>query len=472
MTISLWDDMESPEQHEAKRAKAYAIAATASLDPYFMESKSPQDFENRLGLADGQIQAVASQYGVPAEEIADHYRRRASLVVEANESSYDGGGSHGWGVWDHDNADWNSAPTHGGDRDARWERSTAEQARDMEIEDRRFEYGDDDDSHKILSVQPYYDDEDIRDARKRIPRHASRRTAAQDHEIEAWVNPNAWDDQHAAQSAIEDIKDRYRNGTEEQWLDVVRRWDKSGKHAAKKMAISEEELDKIYPPCPECGERRMDHEETHESHSPCEHPWCVENEPFHTNAEHIDPPHLDPGHADYQSAQRNIEDAFRGNEEAWLIHHQNQGPSKYSSRKQAVFFDEHPETGLRAEYHGGPRLHVYDGEHPVDSPYIDGYSNAMRSSEAEDHFRNYSEEQFKKDFRNWHNENYGDYGHYEQPYRHGSRRQANLNNPHDRVALVKRALDEGVDPLQWLIELAEAAANNVGAEKPDRRAHV
>lgn len=303
MSISVWDDIESPEDYNHKRKLTQSLVATASLEPYLLASVSSDDFDNRVGMAEDRIQAVASEHGIDSGEIVEHFRRKASLVIEAN----------------------------------------------------------------------------------------------------------------------------------------------------AKTSASYEEWQKAWPPCPECGMNAAPGE-PHEDHTPCTHPWCVENEPEHTKAEHIDPSHLDEGHEDYQSARRNIEDAFRGNDEAWLIHHQSEGPSKYSSRhkasrKQAVDMDRvmkeirwRDPSGME---NGGVPANISDAD------FMKYHQRALGDHETWAR-RTFGDEAWNR-YRNslW-------------DQREASRRVTAMQ----RVAMVRQALEEGIDPLEWLVEETEARANNVGAEKP------
>lgn len=102
----------------------------------------------------------------------------------------------------------------------------------------------------------------------------------------------------------------------------------------------------LHGQCKRCG-----YIEPTEEDEPCDNPWCIHNEPEHTKGEHIDPPHLDPYHEDYQSAERSIEEALGNHPDAWLIHHQSDGPSKYSSAHTAV--DERDLMGWFNEYGPG-----------------------------------------------------------------------------------------------------------------------
>lgn len=77
-------------------------------------------------------------------------------------------------------------------------------------------------------------------------------------------------------------------------------------------------------------ERYNEHSEDEEER-PCQDDWCRHNEPFHTENEHIDPSHRDVGHEDYQSAEHGVEDAIGNHPDAWLLHHQPTGPTKYST---------------------------------------------------------------------------------------------------------------------------------------------
>lgn len=45
--------------------------------------------------------------------------------------------------------------------------------------------------------------------------------SAQDYEIEAWVNPEAWGDMEAAHRTIERIKSESRDGTDEDWIEIA-----------------------------------------------------------------------------------------------------------------------------------------------------------------------------------------------------------------------------------------------------------
>ena len=112
-----------------------------------------------------------------AEAWRHHASKQATFLSEhPGEGGHDGGGTHGWGVWDHDDADWSDHPTmaYGDHEEApAWDRADAERAREMTLDNYRdngFDEGGD--MHKVLSVQPYNRGEDIASARARIPRHA------------------------------------------------------------------------------------------------------------------------------------------------------------------------------------------------------------------------------------------------------------------------------------------------------------
>jgi hypothetical protein len=103
-----------------------------------------------------------------------------------------------------------------------------------------------------------------------------------------------------------------------------------------------------------------------ESDEECDHPYCQESgfaDGWHTKGEHIDPPHLDPGHEDYQSAEKNVNDAIGNHPDAWLLHHQSEGPTKYSVMdffKQAST-DDIPkiQTSEVCEECGKPKDHLH-----------------------------------------------------------------------------------------------------------------
>lgn len=77
------------------------------------------------------------------------------------------------------------------------------------------------------------------------------------------------------------------------------------------------------------------------------------------------------------------------------------------------FYSEHP-SGYRAEWRGGPRVHIYEGDVPVDSPAMKGYSDAMSSSEVDDWAQSITQKHVDKALNKWVKENgagYSDFNH-------------------------------------------------------------
>jgi len=83
-----------------------------------------------------------------------------------------------------------------------------------------------------------------------------------------------------------------------------------------------------------CAYHKEYHPEHAEDDEECKNPWC-KDEPFHTNAEHIDPPDRDPYSDAYQEAEGRMRDTFGGDKNIQdgvdLLKTYQQGPTKYSS---------------------------------------------------------------------------------------------------------------------------------------------
>jgi 8-oxo-dGTP pyrophosphatase MutT (NUDIX family) len=105
-----------------------------------------------------------------------------------------------------------------------------------------------------------------------------------------------------------------------------------------------------------------------EDDEPCDNEWCQDHEAPHSKGEHMDPPHLDPGHPDYQSAERNVEDAFKGSNEAWLLRHKTIGPTKWSSLSvMAGLFDFDPAPHRPASYYEMPERQQNGIDHTLET---------------------------------------------------------------------------------------------------------
>lgn len=160
---------------------------------FYLNEKHPGFIENADAMSDEEmcnmLQRHTDKYGtLPAaarhhdNACPIHGRGRTAskqatfLSEHPEEGGRDGGGTHGWGVWDHDNADWSDHPAmaYGDHEEApAWNRADAEQAREMTLNDYRDSgFDEDGDMHKVMSVQPYNRGEDIQETRNRIPRHA------------------------------------------------------------------------------------------------------------------------------------------------------------------------------------------------------------------------------------------------------------------------------------------------------------
>lgn len=63
-------------------------------------------------------------------------------------------------------------------------------------------------------------------------------------------------------------------------------------------------------------------------------------------------------------------------------------------------YADHP-SGYRAEWTGGNRFHVYEGDYPVDSPPIPGYGDHLRSSEAEEVRNKFQQKHLQKGLNSW-----------------------------------------------------------------------
>jgi hypothetical protein len=78
------------------------------------------------------------------------------------------------------------------------------------------------------------------------------------------------------------------------------------------------------------------------------------------------------------------------------------------------FFAEHP-SGYRAEYNGGSRYHIYDGDQPVDSPHLPGYSDAMGHDEIEGLASKYTRSRLQRHLNSWVKRNGDSYTQFNHP---------------------------------------------------------
>lgn len=234
MSISVWDDIESPEDYNHKRKLTQSLVATASLEPYFLASVSSDDFDNRVGMAEDRIQAVASEHGIDSGEIVEHFRRKASLVIEANAAQRRTASRKQAVDMDRvmQEIRWRdpSGMENGGVpaniSDADFMKYHQKALRDHESWARRS-FGD-------QAWEDYNRANHYEGSRRRV----GSGSGAQDHEIESWVNPSAWDDKAAAHRVIEEIKSDHRNGSEQDWINVARRHEGSRKQPSVMQRVA------------------------------------------------------------------------------------------------------------------------------------------------------------------------------------------------------------------------------------------
>jgi hypothetical protein len=77
-------------------------------------------------------------------------------------------------------------------------------------------------------------------------------------------------------------------------------------------------------------------------------------------------------------------------------------------------FAEHP-SGYRAEWTGGNRYHIYEGDQPVDSPPLPGYSDAMSSSEAAANRDRFGQHHLERGLHKWVRDNGAEYMSFNHP---------------------------------------------------------
>lgn len=127
-------------------------------------------------------------------------------------------------------------------------------------------------------------------------------------------------------------------------------------------------------------------------------------------------------------------------------------------------YAEHP-SGYRAEWTGGNRFHVYEGETPVDSPPIPGYGDHLRSSEAEGVRNRFQQHHLERGLHDWVNDNgaeYMDFNHPIDPPSYGERHGYTGSLQVEAVSKGDRFFDENkIDPAHII-----NAFNNA---KPEQR---
>lgn len=202
-TPEAYDDVRNPGATPGSLTHVPAEATTVALQPgedlptqpfnQLVDVQAPVEntstqlplnqtrIETDVRVGDPMNQEIAypwtmSQNNSNGQRTASQGKQAAFLSEHPEEGGHDGGGTHGWGVWNHDNADWSDHPAmaYGDHEEApAWDRADAEQARDMTLNDYRDNgFDEDGDMHKVMSVQPYNRGEDIQETRNRIPRHA------------------------------------------------------------------------------------------------------------------------------------------------------------------------------------------------------------------------------------------------------------------------------------------------------------
>ncbi|WP_281711829.1 hypothetical protein [Dermacoccus nishinomiyaensis] len=196
-TPEAYDDVRNPGATPGSLTHVPAEATTVALQPgedlptqpfnQLVDVQAPVEntstqlplnqtrIETDVRVGDPMNQEIAFPWTM-SQNNSNGQRTAAFLSEHPEEGGHDGGGTHGWGVWHHDNADWDDHPAmaYGDYEEApKWDRADAEQAREMALDEYRANGLDEDgDMHKVMSVQPYNRGEDIASARARIPRHA------------------------------------------------------------------------------------------------------------------------------------------------------------------------------------------------------------------------------------------------------------------------------------------------------------
>ena len=85
---TLWDYAgDTAEREAADRAMHYAVAQVAPVSEFLFQASSDADLANRLALAGDRFTKAAAAHGVEEEALVEHFRREASLVLEAKASA-------------------------------------------------------------------------------------------------------------------------------------------------------------------------------------------------------------------------------------------------------------------------------------------------------------------------------------------------------------------------------------------------
>lgn len=115
------------------------------------------------------------------------------------------------------------------------------------------------------------------------------------------------------------------------------------------------------------------------------------------------------------------------------------------------YYADHP-SGYRAEWTGGSRYHIYQGDAPVDSPPIKGYDDRHSSSEVEENANKYTRGHFTRQFNSWVKKNgdeHNDFNHPTDRPSYGDRaRMKDLDAYGSKVAFGETVAPTDVDTLR------------------------
>lgn len=187
-TPEAYDDVRNPGATPGSLTHVPAEATTVALQPgedlptqpfnQLVDVQAPVEntstqlplnqtrIETDVRVGDPMNQEIAFPWTM-SQNNSNGQRTAAFLSEHPEEGGHDGGGTHGWGVWDHTDGGWGVTPQSYGDE--RWTKDRAEDMHDSLAEMRASDLGiKHDDAKTHFSVEPYSEKETWEEARDRI----------------------------------------------------------------------------------------------------------------------------------------------------------------------------------------------------------------------------------------------------------------------------------------------------------------
>lgn len=187
-TPEAYDDVRNPGATPGSLTHVPAEATTVALQPgedlptqpfnQLVDVQAPVEntstqlplnqtrIETDVRVGDPMNQEIAFPWTM-SQNNSNGQRTAAFLSEHPEEGGHDGGGTHGWGVWDHTDGGWAVTPQSYGDE--RWTKDRAEDMHDSLAEMRASDLDiNHDDAKTHFSVEPFSEKEKWEEARDRV----------------------------------------------------------------------------------------------------------------------------------------------------------------------------------------------------------------------------------------------------------------------------------------------------------------